>query len=111
MTSCKGTASPEMVKTMNDIFDQANELFEYTRELRRDLHQHPELGYHEVRTAGIVARELGQLGLEVTTGVAETGVVALLEGSQPGPVALLRFDMDALPIQEETGAEFSSLNP
>ncbi len=100
-----------MVKTMNDIFDQANELFEYTRELRRDLHQHPELGYHEVRTAGIVARELGQLGLEVTTGVAETGVVALLEGSQPGPVALLRFDMDALPIQEETGAEFSSLNP
>ena len=100
-----------MVKTMNDVFDQANELFEYTRELRRDLHQHPELGYHEVRTAGIVARELGQLGLEVTTGVAETGVVALLEGSQPGPVALLRFDMDALPIQEETGAEFSSLNP
>ena len=100
-----------MVKTMNDIFDQANELFEYTRELRRDLHQHPELGYHEVRTAGIVARELGQLGLEVTTGMAETGVVALLEGSQPGPVALLRFDMDALPIQEETGAEFSSLNP
>jgi len=96
---------------MNDVFDQANELFEYTRELRRDLHQHPELGYHEVRTAGIVARELGQLGLEVTTGVAETGVVALLEGSQPGPVALLRFDMDALPIQEETGAEFSSLNP
>jgi amidohydrolase len=100
-----------MVKTMNDVFDQANELLEYTRELRRDLHQHPELGYQEVRTAGIVARELGQLGLEVTTGVAETGVVALLEGSQPGPVALLRFDMDALPIQEETGAEFSSLNP
>src|SRR5690606_34267945 len=63
------------------------------------------------RTAGIVARELTQLGLEVTTGIAETGVVALLEGSQPGPVVLLRFDMDALPIQEETGAEYASQNP
>jgi amidohydrolase len=93
---------------MNDISAGASQLFEYTRSLRRDFHRNPELGFREVRTAGIVARELGQLGLEVTTGVAETGVVALLEGEQPGPVVLLRFDMDALPIQEQTGAEYAS---
>jgi amidohydrolase len=70
-----------------------------------------ELGFHEVRTAGIVTRELNQLGLEVTPGVGKTGVVALLEGDRPGPVTLLRFDMDALPIVEETGAEYASQNP
>ena len=96
---------------MVDFLAEAKTLFEYTRALRRDFHRHPELGFQEIRTAGIVARELNNLGLEVTTGVAETGVVALLEGDQPGPVALLRFDMDALPITEQTGAEYASQNP
>ncbi len=95
---------------INFLADALN-LFDYTRTLRRDFHQHPELGFKEFRTAGIVARELNDLGLEVTTGIAETGVVALLEGSRPGPVVLLRFDMDALPIVEETGAEYASLTP
>ncbi len=89
----------------------ANELFPYTREIRRDLHQHPEIGYHEVRTSAIIARELTDLGLGVTTGLGGTGVIALLEGGKPGPVVLLRFDMDALPVQEETGAEYASQNP
>jgi amidohydrolase len=79
--------------------------------LRRDFHQHPELGFKEIRTAGIVAHELNDLGLEVSTGVGQTGIVALMEGARPGPVVLLRFDMDALPIQEATGAEYTSLNP
>lgn len=96
---------------MADYLSEAQELFEYTRSMRRDFHSHPELGFQEVRTAGIVTRELNQLGLEVTTGVGKTGVVALLEGEQPGPVILLRFDMDALPIVEETGAEYASQNP
>lgn len=96
---------------MSEILEHAQALFSYASMLRRDFHRHPEIGFQEVRTAGIVARELTQLGLEVTTGIAETGVVALLEGSQPGPVVLLRFDMDALPIQEETGAEYASQNP
>jgi amidohydrolase len=96
---------------MNRYLDEANELFDYARGLRRDFHMHPELGFQEVRTAGIVSRELNSLGVEVTTGVAETGVVAMIEGAQPGPVALLRFDMDALPIQEETGAEYASQKP
>ncbi len=91
--------------------EEAEELFDYTQALRRDFHLHPELGFKEVRTAGIVARELRELGLEVTTGVADTGVMALLEGSSPGPVVMLRFDMDALPIQEQTGAEYASVHP
>jgi amidohydrolase len=93
---------------MDTILKQAEDLFDYTRSLRRDFHRHPELGFKEVRTAGIVARELNALGMEVSTGIAETGVIASLEGEQPGPVVLMRFDMDALPIQEETGAEYAS---
>ncbi len=96
---------------MPDYYQEAQALFEYTRNLRRDFHRHPELGYQEVRTAGIVARELGSLGMEVTTGIAKTGVVALMECARPGPVVLLRFDMDALPIVEETGADYTSENP
>jgi len=93
---------------MIDFLDEAQELFEYTRALRRDFHRFPELGFQEVRTAGIVSRELIDLGLEVSTGIGKTGVVGILEGEQPGPVVLVRFDMDALPIQEETGAEYAS---
>lgn len=94
-----------------DLLAEAQTLFPYTRALRRDFHMHPELGHQEIRTAGIVARELQSLGLEVTTGVGKTGVVALLEGARPGPVLLLRADMDALPITEETGAEYASRTP
>ena len=96
---------------MPDFLSEAQSLFEYTQSLRRDLHSHPELGFHEVRTAGIVARELNALGLEIHTGIAETGVVALLEGVKPGPVILVRADMDALPILEATGAAYASQNP
>ena len=96
---------------MVDFIGEARELSPYTRELRRDFHRNPELGFQEVRTAGIVARDLMKLGLEVSTGVGKTGVVATLEGAQPGPVLLVRFDMDALPIQEETGAEYASQTP
>lgn len=76
---------------------------------RRDLHQHPELGYQEHRTAGIVAERLSAAGYGVETGVAETGVVGTLEGSGPGPTLLLRADMDALPIREECTHDFVSL--
>jgi amidohydrolase len=96
---------------VKETIDQAQELFDYTKTLRRDFHMHPEIGFQEVRTAGIVARELQSLGLEVSTGIAETGVIALIEGNKPGPVVLARFDMDALPINEDTGAEYASQNP
>ena len=96
---------------MLDFLQEAKELFPYTQSLRRDFHMHPELGFREIRTGGIVARELEALGIEVTKGVGKTGVVGLLEGARPGPTLLLRFDMDALPITEETGAEYASQNP
>ncbi|MFZ5822246.1 MAG: M20 metallopeptidase family protein [Chloroflexota bacterium] len=96
---------------MPNFPEEAQSIFEYTQSIRRDLHAHPELGFREVRTAGIVARELQTLGLEVTTGVARTGVVGLLEGNRHGPVVLLRFDMDALPVTEATGAAYASTAP
>lgn len=96
---------------MTDFREEAKELFPYTQTLRRDFHIHPELGFNEIRTGGIVAKELEALGLEVTKGVGKTGVVGYLEGAKPGPTVLLRFDMDALPINEDTGAEYSSTNP
>jgi amidohydrolase len=96
---------------MTDFYAEAQKLFAYSQALRRDLHMHPEIGYQEVRTSGIIAKELRELGLEISTGIAKTGVIGLIEGAQPGPVIMLRFDMDALPINEQTGAEYASQNP
>ncbi|MEN8182733.1 MAG: amidohydrolase [Myxococcota bacterium] len=75
---------------------------------RRDFHEHPELSNREFRTSGIVAEHLRELGLEVRTEVAHTGVVGVLRGALPGPVVGLRADMDALPVTEETGLPFAS---
>ncbi|OWP64381.1 N-acyl-L-amino acid amidohydrolase [Hymenobacter amundsenii] len=75
---------------------------------RRDIHEHPELGNQETRTAALVADHLRKLGLEVQTGVGRTGVVAVLKGGKPGPVVALRADMDALPVTETTGLPFAS---
>ncbi|HVT43057.1 MAG TPA: amidohydrolase [Thermoanaerobaculia bacterium] len=75
---------------------------------RRDIHQHPELGNRELRTAKLVADHLRRLGIEVTTGVAHTGVVGILEGSRRGRVVALRADMDALPVTEEVDLPFAS---
>ncbi|HET7463226.1 MAG TPA: amidohydrolase [Longimicrobium sp.] len=71
-------------------------------EVRHDLHQHPELSNREFRTARLVAAHLRSLGMEVDTGVAHTGVVAVLRGGRPGPVVAVRADMDALPVKEDT---------
>jgi len=80
-------------------------------EIRRDIHAHPELAFEEVRTAGVVTRELTRLGIPHQTGVAKTGVVGLIEGGRPGPVLAIRADMDALPIEEQTGLPFASTVP
>ncbi len=79
--------------------------------IRRDLHAHPELGFEEVRTAGIVAAELARLGIPCRTGVGVTGVVGTITGGRPGPTLAIRADMDALPIQEQTGLPFASTAP
>jgi amidohydrolase len=75
---------------------------------RRDIHQHPELGTHEVRTAKLVADQLRALGLQPKTGIAKTGVTAILKGGKPGPRIAIRADMDALPVTEQTGLPFAS---
>ena len=78
---------------------------------RRDFHMHPEMGLEEFRTAGIVADRLRSIGFEdVRTGIAVTGVKAILRGGKPGKTLLLRADMDALPIEEENDVEYRSQN-
>ena len=77
-------------------------------EWRRDFHEHPELGNHEVRTAGIIAGHLRSLGLEVKEKVAKTGVVGILRTGRPGPVIGLRADMDGLPVAERNSLPFRS---
>ena len=94
---------------MQPIFD----LESYREELialRRDFHRHPELGFEEHRTASVIEAYLNELGL-VPRRVAGTGVVALLQGGQPGPVVMLRADMDALPVAEENTVDYASQNP
>ena len=75
---------------------------------RRDIHEHPELGNQETRTAALIAKELTALGMEVKTGVAHTGVVAVLKGGKAGPVVALRADMDGLPVIERVPVPFAS---
>ena len=92
--------SPEVQVRSNDLVA-----------LRRDLHQNPELGFQEVRTAGIVAERLRALGYTVRTELGKTGVTGLLKCGRPGKTVLLRADIDALPIHEQTGAPYASRNP
>jgi len=79
--------------------------------IRRTIHQYPEMGFTETRTAALVAERLRDLGLPVRTEVAETGVVGLLRGARPGRTLLLRADMDCLPVTEATGAPYASRHP
>jgi len=75
---------------------------------RRGLHQRPELGFRETLTAGFIAEKLREWDIEHQTGVAQTGIVAVIDGSRPGPVLAIRADMDALPIQEENQVPYRS---
>ena len=78
-------------------------------EWRRHVHQHPELSYQEVQTAAYIAAALAKMpGIEVQTGVAKTGIKAVLRGGRPGPVVALRADMDALPVAERNELPFRS---
>ncbi|MCI0394205.1 MAG: amidohydrolase [Chloroflexi bacterium] len=90
---------------------EAEALFDELVQLRRDFHRHPELGFQETRTSGIVADTLDRLGFEVQRGVGQTGVVGILEGGRAGPTLLMRFDMDALPIEEANETDYVSQNP
>lgn len=79
-------------------------------EWRRHLHEHPELGNREFKTSAYIVDQLKDLGLEIKTGVAKTGVVAILRGGKPGPVIALRADMDALPVKERVNIPYASID-
>ena len=93
-----------------DFKNEASALFDEMVRMRRDFHRYPELGFEETRTSGIIAERLQELGLEVQCGIGQTGVVGIMEGMEDGPTVMLRFDMDALPIQEESDISFISRN-
>ncbi len=97
--------------SMDSLKSEIDEIVPDIVALRRDLHEHPELAFEEVRTSGIVAQRLRALGLDVRTGVAKTGVVGLLRGGKGGPGAktiAIRADMDALPIHELNEIDYRS---
>jgi len=95
---------------MEHILQRIDELFDELVVLRRDFHMYPELGFEEQRTAGIVEQYLRNLGLNPVR-MTKTGVVALIEGTQPEPVLMLRADMDALPMEEENDVPYKSRTP
>ncbi|MHA2060111.1 MAG: M20 metallopeptidase family protein [Candidatus Ranarchaeia archaeon] len=93
------------------LLPEALDMKDWLVEVRRDFHQHPERGFEEVRTAGIVNEFLGGLGITTQTGIATTGVVGVINGDQPGKTLALRADMDALEVEEQTGASYASKTP
>ena len=94
-----------MIEKINVLIDKN---IDRVIEIRRDIHQHPEIAMEEVRTSGIVKAELEKLGLEVQDKIGKLGVVATLRGKEEEKTLLLRADMDALPIQEQTDLDFKS---
>ena len=92
---------------MKTVQEQAQQLAVPLKELRRELHRHPELALHEYATAAVIERELDKMGVEHQR-TGKTGVLGILRGSEPGNMVALRADIDALPIQEESGAAYRS---
>ena len=104
-----GIFSAPAQQNINTLIEQkAAAILPKVIEWRRYIHEHPELSNREVKTGEYIAAYLKTLGLEVKTGVAKTGVVAILKGGKPGPVVALRADMDALPVQERVNIPFKS---
>jgi len=93
------------------IIEKSKEIKDMLIRIRRDVHMHPEIGLHEVRTAGIVAKILGEYGIKVKTHIGVTGVLGILEGKYPGKTILLRADMDCLRIRENSDERYKSVYP
>ncbi len=93
--------SPEKFKSLRDKVVK----------IRREIHSYPEPGFEENRTSALIVKELEKLGISYRTGIAKTGVMGIIEGKSPGPAIALRADMDALSLQEETGASYASKRP
>src|SRR5262245_44517119 len=100
--------SPDETPLLDGLLDAARAIQPDTVAIRRRIHRHPEIGNHLPVTQAVVLEELRKFGLEGRPGRLLTSVVAVIEGGRPGPTILLRADMDALPVQEDTGLDFSS---
>ncbi|WP_312287948.1 M20 metallopeptidase family protein [Terrisporobacter sp.] len=96
---------------VNKINELCEKYYDKIVEIRHQLHMYPEVGYEEHNTSKLVYNELKNLNLDVKNNVAKTGVIALLKGKYPGKTILLRADMDALRVNEETNLEFKSKIP
>ena len=97
-----------MASKASELLAQARGILPWMVEIRRNLHRHPELGLEEHRTAAQVAERLREIGVEARTGLAGTGVLGLMPGREPGPVAALRADLDALPMQDAKPVAYRS---
>jgi hippurate hydrolase len=106
MTTTESAAPPALAT--DDLLDAARAMQDDVVAIRRRIHRHPEIGTILPVTQAVILEELAKLGLEGRTGEALTSVVAVIEGGRPGPTVLLRADMDALPVHEDTGLEFAS---
>ena len=106
LVTCTINAQNSVLKTK--ISQKANALESKVIQWRRELHENPELGNREYKTAEKIAAYLQSIGIEVKTGIAKTGVVGILKGGKPGPVVALRADMDALPVKERVNIPFAS---
>ncbi|TAH45562.1 MAG: amidohydrolase [Gammaproteobacteria bacterium] len=101
-------SSTTVIAAEPDVPALVKDRLDHITQLRRDFHQHPELSNRETQTAAKVAAELKRLGYRVTTGIAHTGVIGILDSGKPGPKLAVRADMDALPVSEEVDLPFAS---
>jgi amidohydrolase len=106
--ACIPNVKAQSAKARQHILQESKKIEQKVIDWRRDIHEHPELGNREVRTAALVAKHLQSLGIEVQTNVGITGVVGVLKGNKAGPVVALRADMDGLPVLERTDVPFAS---
>ena len=106
--SIQVTAQTDIAKLKTKAYSAADKIEAKTIAWRHDIHEHPELGNREIRTAKIIADHLRTLGIEVKEGVGKTGVVGLLKGGKPGPCIALRADIDALPVVERVNLPYAS---
>lgn len=110
-TSLPGTIMSTKQSSLFPSSRSINVAAAWAKTIRHQIHQFPEPGFHETRTAALVAKHLKAMGYQVKTGVAKTGVVGLLKGKKPGKTIALRADMDALLMQEKTGVPYASKFP